>query len=387
MAMPTAAGPAAYPVPSAAAAYPVETGTPSPTRTPVPTLAAATLISQHYLPLITGGEAPLPTATPFPTPTPTIDFAAVRQQLLAQGKGLGFAKVGFHTGAGGNTDGLGTWMRRLDEAGVPFFLKAADNFGPLFEAQALMRASGVPHLLVFRLTGDAYDTPDYTLPPQEAAARHWALHKAAWPPELDPSLVWVETINEVDKNHAPWLAQFALATAQLALADGYKWAAFGWSSGEPEIADWQSPAMLTFLRFAAAHPDSIAIALHEYSYTIREIGHDYPYKVGRFQFLFQVCDAHNIPRPTVLITEWGWEYNQVPPLDQALTDIAWAAAMYAQYPQIRGAAIWYLGGYFGEIHDQTQPLIAPVTEYSLGHYFAIPLPPAAAPIHLEQFQP
>ncbi len=393
---PTATFAAAYPEQSTPSAYPYPAVSPTPrpnesaTSSPI---AAATLSLEQYLPFIAGGDLPTatstspPTNTPLPTPTPTIDFAAVRQQLQAQGQDLGLAKLGFHTGAGGNMNGIGVWMQRLDEAGVPFFLKSADNAGPLLEAQNLMRASGVPHTLVFRRSGNAYDTPDYALSPQVAAAQHWALHKAAWPPELDPSLVWIETINEVDKTRSVWLAQFAQATAELALADGYKWAAFGWSSGEPELTDWQSPAMLGFLRFAAAHPDRIAIALHEYSYITSDIGHEYPYKVGRFQFLFQVCDQNSIPRPTVLITEWGWEYENVPGVDEALTDIAWAARMYAAYPQIKGAAIWYLGGNFNNIHDQTQQLIGPVTEYSLGNYFAIPLPPAAASLDPAQFQP
>lgn len=385
---------AAYPDQPTPFSYPYPVVSPTPVQSQPTTIdPIATRSTGYYLPLLVNGGiatatlTPLPTSTSSPTPTPTIDFAAVRQQLQAQGQDLGLVKVGFHTGAGGNMNGVGVWMERLDEAGVPFFLKSADNSGPLVEAQNLMRASGVPHVLVYRRSGDAYDTPDYALAPQDAAARHWALHRAAWPPELDPSLVWIETINEVDKNRSVWLAEFAQATAELALADGFKWAAFGWSSGEPEIVDWQSPAMLAFLRFAAANPDRIAIALHEYSYITSDIAHEYPYKVGRFQFLFQVCDQNNIPRPTVLITEWGWEYENVPTVDKAMADIAWVARMYATYPQIKGAAIWYLGGNFSTIHDQAQQLIGPVTEYSLGNYFVIPLPPAAASIDPAQFQP
>src|SRR5690606_14654197 len=125
------------------------------------------------------------------------------------------------------TAGLEEWMTALDAAGVPIFLKSADNAQPLFLAQQLQQQSGVPHTLLFPRTGVAYDVPNYNLPPQQAAAEHWALHKAAWPPELDPSLVWIETLNEVDKNRAEWLGEFALHTAQLALADGFRWAAFG----------------------------------------------------------------------------------------------------------------------------------------------------------------
>jgi hypothetical protein len=71
-----------------------------------------------------------------------------------------------------------------------------------------------------------------------------------------------------------------------------------------------------------------------------------------------------------LITEWGWVYDDVPSVDQALADTSWASWMYSAFPQIRGAAIWYLGPGFN-IANQTQKLIAPVTDYSLSNYFAI----------------
>jgi hypothetical protein len=322
-----------------------------------------------------------------PSPTPTIDFRAVRAQLQANNQDLGFAKIGFHVGPGGNNNGLGTWMRRLDAAGVPFFLKSVDTGGPLLEAQQIMADSTVPHTLVYRTSGQEYDVPDYNLPPVEAARQHWARSIAAFPEELDPRVVWLETINEVDARRSAWLAEFALETAQLALADGYRWAAFGWASGEPEPTDWQLPQMQAFLRLAAANPDRLAIALHEYSYLTDDIGHEYPYKLGRFQQLLEICDQLGIPRPTILITEWGWEYQNVPSTDIALRDIAWAAEMYAHYPEIKGAAIWYLGPGFADIADQVQPLIAPVTEFALGTYYPIPLPPATAPVNPAQFPP
>lgn len=316
-----------------------------------------------------------PSSTPLPPPAPytataPIDFTAVRAELRQQGLDLAFNKIGFHTGMFGNTTGLYDWMAVLDTAGVPIFLKSADNAQPLYLAQQLAQQSGVPHVLIFRRTGAAYDVPNYNLPPQAAAQQHWALHLAAWPPELDPSLVWIETVNEVDKNRSEWLAEFALETAQLALAAGYKWAAFGWSGGEPEPHQWQGPNMQQFLRLAGNNPERLAIALHEYSFEVDDIGRWYPHLVGRFQALFQASDAYGIRRPTVLITEWGWEYDHVPPPEQAMQHIQWAAWLYAAYPQVRGAAIWYLGGGFGGIADEAQLLIAPVRDYSLSHYFA-----------------
>jgi hypothetical protein len=155
----------------------------------------------------------------------------------------------------------------------------------------------------------------------------------------------------------------------MALRDGYRWAAFGWASGEPEKIDWESPQMLEFLRFAAKHPDDIAVALHEYSYEVTNIGALYPYLIGRFQALLDVCDNYGIPRPTILITEWGWTHERVPGPTEALSDLRWASHLYAAYPNVKGAAIWYLGGGFNNIRNLTQPLIDPVAQFTLSNYY------------------
>jgi hypothetical protein len=332
---------------------------------------------RQFIPLLANrlyGLPPLPPPVSHTT-APPLDARDLADSIPA-GWQLGLNKIGFHTGPSGNETGIGDWMRALDSAGIPFFLKSADHAGTVFEAQGLMKASGVPHTLVFRTTkwgnpGDSYDydVPNYDLPASQAAALHWEAHKAKFPPELDPQLVWIETINEVDRARSEWLAEFALETGRMALRDGYRWAAFGWSSGEPEQVNWDSPKMLEFLRFAAQHPDDIAIALHEYSYQINDIGAGYPYLIGRFQALFDICDSYGIPRPTVLITEWGWTYERIPGPTEALSDIKWASHLYAAYPNIRGAAIWYLGGGFGDIRNLAQKLITPVTEFTLSNYY------------------
>ena len=341
---------------------------------PVPTTQPVTR-NNSYLPVIevaaatpTATVPPPPTATP--APMPTVDFTAVRANLQAQGQELAFVKIGFHVTLMEDETLIDLWTQKLDAAGVPVFLKSVDNAEPLFKAQELMKQSGVPHVLVFRASGGV---PNYDLPPAQAAQLHWEEHRALWPPELDPNLVWMETINEVDKNRSEWLAQFALETARLAMNDGFKWAAFGWASGEPEPEQWQSPAMLDFLRLAGANPERLAIALHEYSYDKSKIGDQYPFKIGRFQALFRIADQYGIPRPTVLITEWGWEYRAVPEPGEALRDIAWAAKLYAAYPQVKGAAIWHfgIGCCFSDISQQTERLIEPLLAYSLTNYFAV----------------
>jgi hypothetical protein len=317
---------------------------------------------------------------------PALDFTALRAQLDAQGLELVGTKIGFHVGPGGNQTGLGDWMQCLDAAGVPFTLKSADSAGQILEGAQLRQASRVPHVLVYRKSvvtaSDPEqnwnpDVPEYALPPQSAAALHWQRHRVAFPPELVPykHLIWIETINEVDKNRAEWLGEFAYHTAQLALAEGFNWAAFGWSTGEPEPEHWQGPKMRQFLELAGQNPGRVAVALHEYSLDRDDISIGYPFLVGRFQELFDVADSFGIRRPTVLVTEFGWEYQDVPSPSQAIgSHVPWSDQVYAPEPEIQGAAIWYLGPGFGGISNQAQQLIAPLTDYSLQSYSSIPRP-------------
>lgn len=356
----------------------------------LPTLAAPGVgtSSTIHLPLIARATYFVPPTLPPPvrySADPPVDFDAATAELHALGLNLTYNKIGFHAGDRGRWADLVSMMTALDAAGVPFFLKSTDNAEPIYVAQELMKQSGVPHTLVYRRVSGVDNVPNYDADPAAAAAHHWQQHKVIFPPELDPELVWLETVNEVDKGRAAWLGEFAYETAQLTLADGFRWAAFGWSSGEPEPADWESPSMLKFLRIAAENPDDLAIALHEYSYEVDDIGAIYPYLIGRFQFLFEVCDRFGIARPTVLITEWGWTYNNVPEPAAALADINWASWLYSAYPQVKGAAIWYLGDTPGDIEDQTAELIDPVVDYSLSHYFGTT--PGFGRIDMSLFRP
>jgi hypothetical protein len=271
-------------------------------------------------------------------------------------------------------------MRKLDGAGIPFFLKSADHYGVLFEAANIAANSGIQHHLVYRQStrgqndGFSYDVPDYNLEATEAAERHWKATRDNLPPEFDPERVWVEPINEVDKNRADWLGRFAVHYANLALADGYKVTMFGWSSGEPEMADWETEGMLTYLRICAARPEQAAVALHEYDFGLDGFDVVYPFHLGRFQYLFAVCDKHGIGRPTVHITEWGWALDRVPTWENAPPYIEAASRVYAPYPQIKGTAIWNLGRgpEFGDVHNQAQRLIAPLGDFIASERFPVP---------------
>ncbi len=183
---------AAYPVPATpnpddGSPYPAKPTTAAPpSQTPAgPAITPNAIYDNHtYLPSIRVPKepTPVPTSTPKPSPTPTIDFGAVRAQLQAEGQDLGFSKIGFHTGVGGNRNGLGDWMRRLDAAGVPFF-QDRRRFGTLLKLKRSCVTVTCP-MLVYRRSGDEYDTPDYDLPPVEAAQRHWQLHREAFPARI-----------------------------------------------------------------------------------------------------------------------------------------------------------------------------------------------------------
>lgn len=293
-----------------------------------------------------------------------------------------YNKIGFHTGPAGNRNGInkGGFMERLDQARIPFVIKSVDDYGPCFEAAEYVMRSGVPHVIVFRMTaagqndGFMYDVPlynEYPDDPHTAAALHWQHTLNTLPPEFNKQHVWLELINEVDRKRSDWLGYFAVDCANFALRDGYKIALFGWSSGEPEPEDWALPGMLAYLRLCAQYPEQISISLHEYSYVKEDIRDGFPYKLGRFKQLFAVCDQHGLRRPTVHITEWGWEYDHVPAPDQAMKDIRWANELYAPYPEVKGAAIWYLGDWVGRIYDQAQRLIVPVTEMALHETYTV----------------
>ncbi|MBP8055071.1 MAG: hypothetical protein KA314_04485 [Chloroflexi bacterium] len=286
---------------------------------------------------------------------------------------MGHYKIGFHAGVGGNRNGIGAWMSRMDAAAKPFFIKSVDDYGVCQEATQYTKAN---HTIVFRMTshinGYNLNLPDYSLSPKAAAAKHWHFSMQALPPEFNKARVWLELINEVDKDRADWLGNFAVEIAAIANDTGYRVALFGWSAGEPEESHWELPGMLAYLRRCGARPHDCAVSIHEYSYNTSDIRDGWPYKIGRFAILFRVCDRYNIPRPRVMVTEWGWEHETVPSANLALVDMAWVADVYATYPDILGAALWYLGEGYGGIANRAQPLIAPSAEAAIAYRYILP---------------
>lgn len=296
--------------------------------------------------------------------------------------------IGFHLGPGGNPTGIGEYMRRLDEAGIAAYIKSTDHYGPVFELMEIARESGIKHTGTFRLTtagqndGYDYDVPPYSMTPNDAAYRHWQATVAKLPPEykgdsFHKSTVWLEVINEVDKNRASWLSAFSLKIAQLAVDQGYRIALPSWSGGEPEKQHWSE--MTEFIKYASANPDRVALSIHEYSFNVSDLWEGYPWLIGRFHLIHEICDALGVPYPTITVTEGGWTYNDAPAVSQGMPELKKLADLYYQYRNILGVGVWYLGGGFGSIANKVQPYIAPVTEAALAFDYTDEPPPPPPP--------
>lgn len=290
-----------------------------------------------------------------------------------------YQKIGFVTGPGGNPTGIGDHIRALDAAGIPVCIKAMDSETGIYDLVQVMKNSDVPHVGVFRRSvpyqgappKEDPDLPYYNLSPAEAALEHWTWHEAGFPQLIKDNRdkLWVEVINEPNKDDdavVEWLAEFAIECAKLALAAGYNLSMFGWSGGTPEPYHWNRPKMKEAIRLYGSYPKRLSFSLHEYSFSNSDIFNEDGYLVGRFQYLFDLCEQNEIPKPTVLITEFGWNANSIPDSQAvAMNHIKLASDLYYDYPEILGVNIWYLGPGFGGIANDVQKLIAPVTEYSV----------------------
>ena len=159
----------------------------------------------------------------------------------------------------------------------------------------------------------------------------------------------------------------------------FRWAAFAFSGGNPDEGVWEAPGMLDYLRLAAEHPDVLGIALHEYALTLNIMngfkdGFAEKTHIGRFEKLFAVCDKHNIARPWIEITEWGWDQATIPEKEAALAQIKEVAAYYAKFPEVKLAAIWTLSGdkNWAHVNKQVEALAPDLYQFTLNTTFPDP---------------
>lgn len=276
-------------------------------------------------------------------------------------------KIGIHSGVGGNgLDGISELWQSYIDKGLPLPHKAADGY--VFESDLLRNYHNSEY--VFRLStagneGVALDVPDYNNNYAVEAIAHWQRIQSKLPPEFDKDKVWLECTNEVDKEQCSWLGLFSIELAKIAKAEGYKTLHFGWSSGEPNRDGWETSGILDFLRYCEQNPDTCGVSLHEYNYGMDSFEDNYPYHIGRFQLLFAVCDKYGIARPNTYITEWGYQYRDVPTWDDGFDYFDKATRLYNRFNEIKMAGLWYAGGgeNWNNIADKVKRYYAPMADY------------------------
>jgi GH25 family lysozyme M1 (1,4-beta-N-acetylmuramidase) len=276
-------------------------------------------------------------------------------------------KIGFLTGVGGNATGIGDYVNRCDAAGVPAIIGANDDVKGI--ADILKLDTNVPHQMLYRVVvegGEPFAVPRYDLTPLDAALEyHERIRNRIHPMVVDnKDKVWIALGNELDRKRSNWLGEWAYESAGLWNSLGYKVAMFGFASGTPEPLHWETPGMLKFLRLAGNQRKKISVNLHEYSYD-NDILRIFPYRVGRFQYLFDMCDTLGIARPAVWIGEWGWFHDRVPNASAGMPQLADVSRLYSQFDTILGAASWTLQNWNTEIYNQLNSYITPVTIHSI----------------------
>ena len=273
------------------------------------------------------------------------------------------SKIGFLIGPGGTRDGLGEYIIKVGCSGNKPIIFANDLDGEIISA---LEYASIVAFRVVRDGSEQYSVPDYSLSPKEAAIKHWRTISQYFPVSImeNRGRVWIFPINEPDKNRADWLGYFSYELAIIANAQGYRIASLGFSAGEPEPDHWHTPGMQKYLRYCGANPNRAGVCLHEYSLSMDHLV-DNGWMVGRFKFLHYACDQLGIPRPTILLGEFGWTDRAIPNPETALQHILQADSLYAPHRNILGAGLWYLGYYNNTtIAQQVQKLIAPITEIS-----------------------
>lgn len=248
---------------------------------------------------------------------------------------------GFHAGEPALTDGLGDFLKAMADSGQLVAAKSVDGTAGLMDYQKLIKG-GAKGCAIYRcLHGD--DVPPYSSDNFVGIAKlYMDKLNEHWPKELDKSLFYVELINEVDKLKADWVGKLCVELGRAMISAGYNFAGPAWSPGEPEKEHWETEGMLDYLRLCEQYPDRLAVSVHEYAYD-NNMDKVRPFLMGRVTYLNEICDKHDIQKPDVFISEFGWSYNQAPSRGIGVPQIIDQMHWYNQHaPNVKALFLWAL---------------------------------------------
>lgn len=289
-------------------------------------------------------------------------------------------KIGLHNaGVTGQRTNYDKYLAATASANQPAIVQSVDNAGVIFDVQKRNN----PHdVLVFRI--NRLEHADFAAEPIAWSNKRYDDIVKAWPPELDPTRVYTCNLNESEHKleniqDVEWVAAVTLQHAIRAVADGRRYCAYGWSGGAPEAWFWELDDTLSFLRLCAAHPDLLAVSLHEYSFD-DDLTDNYPYLLGRFQFLLDVCDDHNIPYPQIIIGEFGLREASFNPKPHTFKEqMQWAQDLYGAYDCVLGAMLWTIGGWSGSVVSDVIGYIPDLCEMIKAYDGTVSPPPIDPP--------
>ena len=208
--------------------------------------------------------------------------------------------VGFHCGIG-RRGYIGTYMRMLDEAELPFAICSVEDGGLIAEACGFTDAD---HFICYRpksdIDGRSLDEPLHTGSSDnytESAESYYnrVKGKLDTAPEViaNKDRIWIALLNEADQNQSIFLAEMCLELAKLFNDDGWRVVLPNWATGSQYIDDLESPEHIELLRYAGNNRDRCAIGIHEYSLDDYLLN-GYPYLTGRWRFYTDVCLENGI---------------------------------------------------------------------------------------------
>lgn len=277
---------------------------------------------------------------------------------------------GFHCTATGDHSGVGDYIRTCRARGVPVSIFSTDSAGIVLEA--LESGSHPDDCIGFRFTsipgvGDVDrlpvdpDTGLYAGDPIEEFEKLYYYHEGYFPPELEEyrSRIWETHINEpntyknnneYNEHDAEYLARGFLHIAKLSLIDGRRYACAGWASGNPHYQFWNHPLTLDYLRLAEQHPTQIGVNWHLYSFNNNDLLANYGDLVGRYKYIYDVCQQEGIAPPYIVAGEFGWGQDKMgaSPEDAILQMVAIQNEMIVNRFW-GGCCMWTLGAWGGSI--------------------------------------